>query len=43
MVRDQKTKDRPVWSKLLWFIGLWGGGVAVVFSLALIIRTMLGL
>lgn len=41
MVREQK--DRPIWSKLLWFVGLWGGGVATVFLVAMIIRTSLGL
>ena len=40
---SRNTEDRPVWSKLLWFVGLWGAGVAVVFIIALIIRSMLGL
>ena len=43
MAAGSSQNDRPLWSKLLWFVGLWGGGVATVLVVALIIRKMLGL
>jgi hypothetical protein len=38
----EKT-DRPLWSKLIWFVLLWAIGVGAVTIVAMIIRTGLGL
>jgi len=33
--------ERPLARRLLWFVGLWAAGVAVVGSVAWVIRTWL--
>jgi hypothetical protein len=30
--------SRPFWSKIAWFISLWGAGVATVLLVAAILR-----
>jgi hypothetical protein len=30
--------SRPIWSRIAWFIGLWGAGVAAVLLVAAILR-----
>lgn len=32
------TPPGPLWKRLLWFVGLWAAGVAVVGSVAYILR-----
>lgn len=29
---------QPLWKRLLWFVGLWAAGVAVVGTVAYILR-----
>ena len=43
MPQGTSDAERSLWSKLLWFVALWGGGVGTVLIVALIIRKMLGL
>lgn len=31
----------PLWRRLLWFVGLWLGGVLTVGAVSLLIRTWL--
>lgn len=33
--------DRPPARRLLWFVALWGAGVAVVGTISLVLRTWL--
>lgn len=32
---------RPLWQRLLWFVGLWLAGVATVAAVGLVIRLWL--
>jgi hypothetical protein len=31
----------PVWQRLLWFVGLWAGGVLTVGTVAMALRAVL--
>ena len=32
---------KPLWQRLLWLVGLWAAGVAVVGAVAMVIRAVL--
>lgn len=35
------ARPSPLWRRLLWFVGLWLGGVLTVGAVSLLIRTWL--
>ncbi|MGE0768360.1 MAG: DUF2474 domain-containing protein [Hyphomicrobiaceae bacterium] len=38
---EHHSAEQPLWKRLVWFAGLWLGGVAVVGTVAYFIRMML--
>ena len=50
MVNDKNDKqndeldatNKPGWKKVLWFVGLWLGGVLALTCIGLLIRLVLG-
>jgi ABC-type protease/lipase transport system fused ATPase/permease subunit len=42
MASDQpQGPQRPLYMRLLWFVALWLGGVAVVGAVALLLRSLI--
>lgn len=37
----QQTAERPLWLRLLWFVGLWVGGVATLGLVAGVLRLLI--
>nr|WP_298798420.1 DUF2474 family protein [uncultured Acetobacter sp.] len=37
----QQAAERPLWLKLLWFVGLWVGGVAGLGVVAGVLRLLI--
>ncbi|MFT9332403.1 MAG: DUF2474 family protein [Acetobacter persici] len=37
----QHTAERPLWLRLLWFVGLWAGGVAALGAVAGVLRLLI--
>lgn len=35
---DPEIQPGPWWKKLAWFVGLWLASVAVIFTVAMVIR-----
>ncbi|MGE0846674.1 MAG: DUF2474 domain-containing protein [Flavobacteriaceae bacterium] len=33
--------DRPLWWRLVWFVGLWAAGVLVVVAVSAVLRLIL--
>ncbi|WP_116235645.1 DUF2474 domain-containing protein [Parasphingopyxis lamellibrachiae] len=38
IIKDARNRERPLWQKLAWFVGLWAASVATIAAVGFVLR-----